>query len=67
MWVVIGDFNEIMFSHDRGNIRPHAYMHAFRDSLEDCEFENIGIKGDSFTWKRGLVREQLDRAVPNNS
>jgi hypothetical protein len=45
MWVVIGDFNEIMFSHDRGNIRPHAYMHAFRDSLEDCELVDIGFKG----------------------
>ena len=33
-WVVIGDFNEILFSHDKegGNPRPQNYMQALRCS-----------------------------------
>ena len=66
-WVVIGDFNEILFSHEKdgGNPRPQHYMQAFRDALSDCELEDIGFSGDTFTWKRGCIKERLDRAVVN--
>jgi hypothetical protein len=66
-WIVIGDFNEILFSHEKegGNVRPHHYMDAFRNSLMDCGLEDIGFSGEIFTWKRGRIRERLDRAVAN--
>jgi endonuclease/exonuclease/phosphatase family metal-dependent hydrolase len=66
-WIVIGDFNEIIFSHEkeRGNVRPQHYMDAFSDSLMDCGLEDIGYSGEMFTWKRGRIREMLDRAVAN--
>jgi endonuclease/exonuclease/phosphatase family metal-dependent hydrolase len=63
-WAIIGDFNEITFSHenDGGNPRPEPFMQAFRDALED-----LGFSGDPFTWKRGRIRERLDRVVTNNA
>ena len=68
-WVIFGDFNEILFSHEKegGNVRPPRYMQAFRDALNDCNLEDIGFTGDMFTWRRGRIRERLDRAVANNS
>ena len=68
-WVVIGDFNEILYSHEKegGNLRPHTYMDAFRDALSDCDLEDLGFWGENFTWKRGRIREKLDRAVANGA
>jgi hypothetical protein len=50
-WVVIGDFNEIAFSHEKdgGNDRPPSYMQAFREALSDCGLEDLGFSGDPFT------------------
>jgi hypothetical protein len=66
-WIVIGDFNEILFSHEKegGNPRPPSFMQAFQDALTDCDLEDLGFSGDNFTWKRGRIRERLDKAVAN--
>jgi hypothetical protein len=66
-WIVLGDFNEIMYSHEKegGNPRPSVFMQAFCDALADCELEDLGFSGDPFTWKRGRIRERLDRVVAN--
>jgi hypothetical protein len=66
-WVMIGDFNEILYTHEKegGNPRPQNYMQAFRDALSDCDFEDMGFSGDNFTWRRGRIRERLDRALVN--
>jgi hypothetical protein len=66
-WLIMGDFNEISFSHEKegGNPRPQVYMQAFRDAMNDCELEDIGFVGNHFTWKRGRIRERLDRALAN--
>jgi hypothetical protein len=68
-WAIMGDFNEILFSHEKegGNPRPQGYMQAFRDVLSDCELFDLGFNGDPFTWKRGRIRERLDRVVVNNA
>jgi hypothetical protein len=68
-WAIIGDFNEILFTHEKegGNQRPLNFMQAFRDVLSDCGLEDLGYVGDPFTWKRGRIRERLDRVVTNNS
>jgi hypothetical protein len=68
-WVIIGDFNEILYSHEKegSNLRPHNLMQAFRNALSDCNLEDIGFTGDAFTWRRGRIRERLDRAVANNA
>ncbi|KAM0859874.1 hypothetical protein ACQ4PT_046911 [Festuca glaucescens] len=66
-WMVLGDMNEILSESEKdgGAPRPLAYMQAFRDCLTDCGLEDLGFIGNKFTWKRGLIRERLDRAVGN--
>jgi hypothetical protein len=66
-WLMMGDFNEILYLHEKegGAPRPQQYMNAFRDALLDCELEDMGFIGDMFTWRRGMIRERLDRAVAN--
>jgi endonuclease/exonuclease/phosphatase family metal-dependent hydrolase len=68
-WLILGDFNEIMFSHEKegGNQRPSAFMQAFRDALMDCDLEDLGFQGEKFTWKRGRIRERLDHVICNGS
>lgn len=58
-----------MFSSEKdgGNDRPHRFMQAFRDVLEECELEDIGFSGDAYTWKCGRLRERLDRDVATTS
>jgi hypothetical protein len=41
-------------------------MQNFRDALNVCNLEDMGDNGDIFTWRRGRIRERLDRAVCNN-
>jgi hypothetical protein len=40
-------------------------MDAFRNSLMDYGLEDIGFSGEIFTWKRGQIRERLDRVIAN--
>lgn len=37
-------------------------MDAFRDAMEGCKLQDLGFRGDKFTWERGTNRERLDRA-----
>ena len=64
-----GDFNEILFGNEKegGNLRPQRCMQAFRDVLRDCNLDDLGYIGDDFTWRRGRIRERLDRVVSNGS
>lgn len=66
-WLVLGDFNEILFNHEKegGRPRPQRYMQAFHNALVDCDLSDMGFMGDSFTWQRGKVRERLDHGVTN--
>jgi hypothetical protein len=66
-WLVIGDFNEILYSDEKegGNPRPARMMQEFRDCLMDCDLHDMGYLGDKFTWSRAEVKERLDRAVCN--
>ena len=48
-----------------GNARPNAMMRDFRICLGECGLADMGYIGDLFTWRRGEVRERLDRAVCN--
>jgi hypothetical protein len=50
---IIGDFNEILFSHQKEgeNPRPQNFMQTFRSALDDCDLEDIEFLGDPFTRK----------------
>lgn len=59
LWVVIGDFNQILYSYEKegGAPCPMRMMQDFRDALVDCELEDMGFTGDQFTWRRRRPRE----------
>jgi hypothetical protein len=40
-------------------------MQMFRDALSSCNLSDMGFSGDIFTWRRGRIRERLDRVVAN--
>ncbi|GMI85864.1 hypothetical protein HRI_002255700 [Hibiscus trionum] len=72
-WLVIGDFNEILFASEKrgGLLRSERQMTSFRNVLEDCSLSDIGYRGRWFTWQKGVnsaghVRERLDRGVANS-
>ncbi|PPR90722.1 hypothetical protein GOBAR_AA29965 [Gossypium barbadense] len=46
-WLVIGDFNEKLFSFEkqRALLRSDRQMRAFSSALKDCSLEDLGYKG----------------------
>ncbi|MBA0736723.1 hypothetical protein Gogos_010234, partial [Gossypium gossypioides] len=69
-WLVMGDFNEIAFSHEKQGSRLHGEqgMEAFWLTLNDYDLSNLGFEGRWCTWEQGRfslrnIREQLDRGV----
>ena len=52
-WLCCGDFNEILFNHEKegGPPRAERCMEKFRQALEDCELHDLGFVGDAFTWR----------------
>lgn len=68
-WLVMGDFNEILHASEKegGNPRPRAMIQAFSDCLHDCGLKDVEYTGDKYTWRRGEIRERLDRAVCNEA
>ncbi|MFQ6648039.1 hypothetical protein Gotur_021851 [Gossypium turneri] len=72
-WFVSGDFNEIMYSFEKsgGLPRDERQMEAFRETLEECQLEDLGYTWVWFTWERGNlpetnIKERLDRGVAND-
>lgn len=71
-WMCAGDFNEILWSHEKLGLRlrHEGMMKEFRDVLDECGLMDLGYMGEKFTWKGkragDLVLERLDRAVANN-
>ena len=69
----MGDFNEILWSHEKLGRGPRQenMMKAFREVLDECGLMDLGFVGEKYTWKGkrsgGLVLERLDRAVANNN
>ena len=72
-WLCTGDFNEILYHHEKegGVPRAQAFLDRFKGVLEECELHDLGFVGDVFTWRNkqdqgcSHTRERLDRAVAN--
>ena len=70
-WLVGGDLNEV--AHDselsHGRRRDTYLVDAFRHMLEDCDLEDLGFEGPTFTWRKSSdpdsVEERLDRCLVN--
>ncbi|KAL9671576.1 hypothetical protein QQ045_009146 [Rhodiola kirilowii] len=68
-WLVLGDFNEILFSWEyRGSrVCGEWQMRRFREAVEDCELSDLGYMGPDFTYLNKRIgeaemRARLDRA-----
>uniref|UniRef100_A0A2N9F7H7 Reverse transcriptase domain-containing protein n=1 Tax=Fagus sylvatica TaxID=28930 RepID=A0A2N9F7H7_FAGSY len=72
-WVVAGDFNDILSSHEKFSSSPAnpKRISAFHNCLNTCNLLDLGFNGPRFTWTnkrdRGLVMERLDRFFCNPS
>lgn len=70
--MVGGDFNEILYSFEKGGgvVREGERMERFRETLEQCQCEDLGFTGSWLTWERGNfennnIRERFDCFVAN--
>ena len=74
-WVAIGDFNEILYNHEKRGGPPWAQnqMGNFRAALYDCGLQDLGCIGDKYNWRNhshvaaNYIKERLDRAVASRS
>ncbi|XP_031090853.1 uncharacterized protein LOC115995843 [Ipomoea triloba] len=71
-WVVIGDFNDLLFQHEKrgGNPHPDALLRGFGEAVEDCGLSQLPLRGYQFTWDRGKgtadwMEERLDKVFAN--
>jgi hypothetical protein len=68
-WVYAGDFNEVMYAKQIGeNERQEWKIEGFRDTIEECKFEDSGFYGLPYTWdnkRQGNrnIKVRLDRAL----
>lgn len=53
-WLVIGDFSEILFHHEKsgGNLRSEKLMHNFRTALEHYGLKDLGHERKFFHLKQ---------------
>lgn len=51
-WLCVGDFNEILKSHEKGGgrLRPFKQMQDFRAVVDECGLIDLGFLGNKFTW-----------------
>ncbi|XP_019180182.1 PREDICTED: uncharacterized protein LOC109175373 [Ipomoea nil] len=69
-WVVIGDFNDLLFQSEKRGNNPHpeGLLRGFGETLDYCGLLQLPMEGYLYTWERGegtedWVEEKLDRAV----
>ncbi|KAL9686367.1 hypothetical protein QQ045_023824 [Rhodiola kirilowii] len=71
-WLVLGDFNEVLFDWEvwGGRIRKEWQMRNFREAINECGLMDLGYSGLPFTFSnRGAgileTRARLDRTFGN--
>ncbi|KAK4259188.1 hypothetical protein QN277_005544 [Acacia crassicarpa] len=71
-WLCLGDFNDILFQHEKCGGRPRAWRKIlnFKCFVADCELEDLGYNGPIFTWCNNrdypeTIHERIDRALGN--
>lgn len=61
--MIIGDFNEILFSNEKfgGKPRNETLMHNFIVALERCYLSNLGHIDDHFMWNYKYENETFTK------
>ncbi|XP_019176335.1 PREDICTED: uncharacterized protein LOC109171734 [Ipomoea nil] len=69
-WVVIGDFNDLLYQYEKrgGNPHPKALLRGFGDTIDECGLAQLPMQGYPFTWERGegtvdWIEEKLDKVL----
>ncbi|XP_031090882.1 uncharacterized protein LOC115995875 [Ipomoea triloba] len=72
-WVIIGDFNDLLFQHEKrgGNPHPDALLRGFGETVDDCGLSQLPLRGYQFTWDRGKgtmdwMEEKLDKVLADH-
>ncbi|GMI94283.1 hypothetical protein HRI_003097600 [Hibiscus trionum] len=57
-WLVIGDFNEILYNYEKqgGRLRNDRQMSSFRAVLDDCLLSDLGFRECGILGRRGDFR-----------
>lgn len=68
-WLICGDFNEILFSHEKsgGRLRQERQMAGFREAVYSCNLRELGSVGSKFTWSDSVTKCRLDRGLSSQS
>ncbi|KAL0434400.1 UNVERIFIED_CONTAM: hypothetical protein Slati_2774300 [Sesamum latifolium] len=71
-WLCVGDFNEILHQHEKAGLTSRAQWQItdFRRCLDEVGLQDMGFRGNLFTWCNGkeyphTIRAWLDRACCN--
>ncbi|XP_074310208.1 uncharacterized protein LOC141645964 [Silene latifolia] len=71
-WIVMGDFNAIMYANERlGGLVKDEEMVPFQDTVAECELQDLKSYGAFFTWNNKQPSEtrvfsRIDRALVND-
>lgn len=72
--VVTGDLKKILYHYEKweGKEQSENIMSNFRDALDYCSLNDLGMRSNQFTWSNKheddtFTKEILDRAVANLS
>lgn len=68
-WCLVGDFNQILYTHEKEGGVPFSPVacSSFTNCINRCHLVDLGYKGHPFTWKRGDLKERLDRVLCTTS
>ncbi|XP_074283243.1 uncharacterized protein LOC141607794 [Silene latifolia] len=72
-WVVLGDFNNVMYSNERiGKVVRDAEMFPFQNAMSSCDLQDMKSMGAFFTWtnkqpSETRVYSRIDRVFVNSA
>ncbi|XP_019154282.1 PREDICTED: uncharacterized protein LOC109150753 [Ipomoea nil] len=69
-WVVVGDFNDLLYQHEKrgGNPHPVGLLRGFGDTVHNCGLVQLPMRCHQFTWEKGKgterwLEERLDKVL----
>lgn len=67
-WLVVGDFKEILFFHEKGGRqRFERQMCHFWEALDSCNLHDMKISSDGYTWSNRHETITYTKERPNRS
>lgn len=66
-WILLGDFNSILFQEDKHNSDPVSNYEVsdFRECCANLGLADLNFTSCHFTWSNGKVYRKIDRVMVN--